>query len=205
MNLTLLVIAATAFVSYRAFNSPSMLEKWMLIPYQVKNHREYYRLISHGFVHGDLIHLLFNLFTLYSFGPILELVMAELKGPTLGMLLYVLIYFGGMLAATIPAMIKHHSNPVYRSVGASGAVSAVLMVVMMVFPQFEILFFFIVPIKAVFAVPLFFLMEYFLQKQSQTNIAHDAHIGGALFGLLCIVIIEPAVIPQFFDALMGRI
>lgn len=205
LNLTLVVIAVTGFISYRAFQSPAMLSKWMLIPYEVKHRRDYYRLVSHSFVHGDLIHLLFNLFTLYSFGPILELVLGDMKGPAVGLLLYALIYFGGVVAASLPAMYKHHSNPAYASLGASGGVSSVLMVVMMMFPQLEVEFFFFVPLKAVYAVPVFFLLEYLMQRQARTNIAHDAHMGGALFGLLCIIVIEPAVVPQFFDVLLGRV
>jgi membrane associated rhomboid family serine protease len=204
LNLTLLIIVATGFISYRAFESPSMLSKWMLIPFDVKYNQEYYRLISHGFIHRDLIHLVFNLYVLYSFGSALEMVLCHLKGTPVGLLLYVLIYFGGVVAATLPAMVKHHSNAMYRSLGASGGVSSALMAVMMLFPNITINFFFFIPIKAVFAVPLFFVIEYLLQRQSQTRIAHDAHISGAVFGLVCIICIEPGVIPQFIDVLMGR-
>jgi len=203
ISLTLIIVIVTSIVSYRAFNSPTMMAKWMFIPYQVKGYREYYRVISHGFIHGDLMHLVFNMFSLYSFGELLEYALGSLRTPMQGYLLYLLIYLGGIVVATLPSMLKHGDNPAYRSVGASGGVSSILMATMMLFPDASIGFFFFIPMKAYIAIPVFFLIEHLMQRSGKTGIAHDAHMGGALFGLLSILAIDPQCLTRLMAAIQG--
>jgi membrane associated rhomboid family serine protease len=203
LSLTLIIVIATAIISYRAFQSPAMLGKWMMIPFQVKNYREYYRLVSHAFVHGDLMHLIFNMFSLFSFGVFLEEALQILGGRAQGGANFLMIYFGGILFATLPAMYKHQENPTYRSLGASGGVSAVLMATMFLFPDLSVSFFFFIPMKSYIAIPLFFVAEHLMQRSGRTGIAHDAHIGGAIFGLLAMLAIEPQVFSNFVDIVFG--
>jgi membrane associated rhomboid family serine protease len=203
LSLTLIIVIVTSILSYRAFQSPVMLGKWMFIPFQVKNYREYHRILSHAFVHGDMMHLIFNMFALYSFGELLEKALAILRTPGESYMLYSLIYFGGIAVATLPSMLKHHDNASYRSLGASGGVSSVLMATMLLFPESEIGFFFFIPMKAYLAIPLFFIIEHWMQRSGKTGIAHDAHIGGALFGLLAMIAIEPKVLSNFIAVVFG--
>jgi len=177
------------------------MAKYMFIPFEVKNYKAYYRIISHGFLHGDLMHLIFNMFSLYSFGELLEQALGIMRSPVQGYILYSIIYFGGIAVATHPAMIKHHNNPTYRSLGASGGVSSVLMATMMLFPESEIGFFFFIPMKAYIAIPVFFLIEHWMQRSGKTGIAHDAHIGGAAFGLLSMIAIEPNVVAHLIEVI----
>ena len=113
-----------------------------------------------------------------------------------------ILYFGALLIAAIPALTKHKNNVNYRSLGASGAVSAILMAFIVAHPTHTLLLFFIIPIPAIFAGVLFFLYERHMQKNGGTGIAHDAHIYGAIFGLLFSIVRDPESISRMFKALI---
>jgi membrane associated rhomboid family serine protease len=108
-----------------------------------------------------------------------------------GLIHFVLIYFAGGFAATIWPFIRNHDNDLYFSVGASGAVSAIIFAAIIWNPTMEMMLIFLpIPIKAYIFGPLLLLFEYFSMKYSKSNIAHDAHIGGAIFGIIYILIIN---------------
>lgn len=172
---------------------PQILEKLMLVPYNVNHFKEYYRIVSHGFIHADGTHLFFNMFVLWEFGTTVE---AEMGGA------FPVLYFGALLTATIPALTKHKDNANYRSLGASGAVSAVLMAFIVAHPTQPLLLFFIIPMPAIFAGVLFFLYERHMQKNGGSGIAHDAHIYGALFGLLFSIVKDPSSIDRMVSAII---
>ena len=187
------ILAVTVGVSLFAMKKPETLHKMMLIPYNVAHFKEYYRIVSHGFIHADGTHLFFNMFVLWEFGKTVE---SEIGSD------FPFLYFGALLIAAIPALTKHKNNVNYRSLGASGAVSAILMAFIVAHPTHTLLLFFIIPIPAIFAGVLFFLYERHMQKNGGTGIAHDAHIYGAIFGLLFSVVREPESISRMFKALI---
>lgn len=209
--ITLGIIAITVIVSYTAFSNRALFDKLLLHPYSVKHRKEYYRLLSHVLLHSDWTHLLFNMYTFWSFGTFLEQLLTKrvlftaympeivYKGETFGAVAFSLLYIGGGLVATLPAMRKHGDDIYYRSVGASGAVSAMLMCFMFMFPTFEVSFFFILPLPSFIAAFVFFGIEHWLSRQGRTNIAHDAHIWGALFGIAFVGVIDPSLYGIFFD------
>lgn len=188
-----IILAVTVGASLFAMKKPRILDKLMLVPYNVNHFKEYYRVVSHGFVHADGTHLFFNMFVLWEFGKTVE---AEMGAS------FPLLYFGALLTATIPALSTHKDNVNYRSLGASGAVSAVLMAFIVSHPTHTLLLFFVIPIPAIFAGILFFLYERHMQKSGGTGIAHDAHIYGALFGLLFTVVKDPDSISRMFSAII---
>jgi len=150
------------------------------------------------------MHLGFNMYVLYSFGNSVESILINHLG-SLGVAYYLLIYIGGMAIATLPALMKHRDNYSYNSVGASGAVSAVLFS-MIAFAPFSggigIMF---IPISIpplVFGV-LYLAYEKYMEKRGGTNIAHDAHIYGAIFGFLFTLLFVPEVFMNFLGELMG--
>lgn len=196
--LTYLIIGITVFVSWRAFDNSALFEKLLNNPYRIKHQKQYYRLLSHALIHADWMHLLFNMYVFYSFGLIMESVFIAMWGKAAGSLLFLILYIGGALVAALPSQRKHGDNFGYNSVGASGAVSAVLMSYMILFPTQEVLFFFAIPMPSFVAVIIFFALEFFLNRSGKTGIAHDAHIWGALFGIFFWVIIQPATIVNFF-------
>jgi membrane associated rhomboid family serine protease len=214
--ITFLIIGLTVFISWQAFNNSTLFEKLLHYPYRVKHNKEYYRILSHALIHADFIHLFFNMFVLYSFGTILE---AAFTNPVFfarffpdvppflglsGVVSFIVLYVGGAVFATLPSLRKHGDNYGYTSVGASGAVSALLMAFMFMFPTMEIAIMFI-PMPAYVGIIVFFVAEFLMMRSGKTNIAHDAHIWGAIFGFIFIVLTRPAFLPKFVTSITEAI
>jgi membrane associated rhomboid family serine protease len=186
------IIVITAAISIYAMNRPEVLNKLMLSPYKVIHNNEYYRIITHGFIHSGGMHLAINLFVLWEFGRVVE----KEFGAS-----FPFLYFGAIIVAAIPAITKHKNNRNYNSLGASGAVSAILMAFIVAHPTHTLLLFFVIPIPAILAGLLFFIFERSMQKRGGTGIAHDAHLYGAGFGLVYALIINPKGISNMISSL----
>lgn len=209
------IVALTAIISVYALSSRPALEKLMLNPYQVVQHKQYWRVITHGFIHGDYLHLFFNMYVLWEFGrPIFTIFTNQVAfsqvmdsddwwGAGLGQNLFLMMYLGAIFIASLPGLIKHRNNPGYNSLGASGAVSAVVLVFVLLFPTSTLYLFFAIPIPAFLAGILFFVYESYMNKRGGTGIAHDAHLFGALFGLLFMALIAPSSLTGFVTKLMA--
>ncbi|MFY7707707.1 MAG: rhomboid family intramembrane serine protease [Flavobacteriales bacterium] len=197
--LTLIITAVTAIISYQAFNNYSLFQKLLFNPWSVKNRNEYYRVLSHTLVHSDFTHLAFNMITFFSFGSFLEQYFYALWGQQKGMILFLVLYIGGTIVASLPALRKHSDNSSYNAVGASGAVSAIMMAFMIMFPMAQLRFFFLIPMPAYIGALVFFAMEHFLQKKGGTNIAHDAHIYGAMAGIIFTMVVDFDYLIMFFQ------
>lgn len=201
MFLTYILLIINVGLSLWAFERPELKSRWMFNPYQVTQRREYYRLITHGFIHLDFMHLLFNMYVLYMFGRIVEEGFIDLFGVK-GYYYFVLMYFGSMFFSTLPSMIKHKMNPMYNSLGASGAVSGVVFAMIALDPTQELGIIFIpVYFPAIIFGALYLVAEYFLSKRASSNIAHDAHIVGAIFGFVFTI----AINWQEFDTFISNI
>lgn len=198
-----IIIIITALISYRAFNDSSLMNRMLYIPYDCKHNKHYVRMIAHIFVHADYGHLFFNMFTLYFLGSgLLKYGFFPEYGIVTGQAhFFVLYFFGGLFATLIPYM-RNQDNPSYRSLGASGAVSAVVFAAIMWHPTMELQLIFIpIPIKAYIFGPLYLLYEFYADKKGKTGIAHDAHIGGAIFGVLYVLIINIDKGKEFIEAI----
>ncbi len=123
---TIVIIVVTVLLSFRAFKDAELKYKWIFYPYKVNKENELYRIISHVFIHGDTLHLLFNMFVLFSFGQLMEHFLNFHFGVGLGSLHFFMLYFLGGLAASIWPYLRNKENPNYMSLGASGAVASVL-------------------------------------------------------------------------------
>ncbi len=201
--LTLFIIVITGIVSYLAFNDPLLKQKLLLYPYDMAHNNNYYRFISSGFVHADWMHLLFNMWALYLFGDMVERYFSELFG-SMGVTLYLLLYFGGMVAASSISFMNHKDNPVYRALGASGAVSAVLFVAIIFNPWMTLIIFPIpIPMPAIVLGIGYLAYSYWADKQGRDNVAHDAHFYGALFGVLFIFAFRYQTAFEFWEKLVG--
>lgn len=213
LSITTIITGATVITSLMMFSRPDKLSAWMMNPYRVTHHKEYRRLLTHGFIHADYIHLFFNMFIFYQFGEMVELVFTNEQafrkvtgssnfwGVMTGQVLYVALYFGSILAGALPSILKHRNNPDYNSLGASGAVSAILIVFILMFPMAQLALFFIIPMPAFVAGIIFFLYEGYMNKRGRTGIAHDAHLYGALFGLVFMSIAVGGIWPNFLKQL----
>ncbi len=200
MSINLIIILLTSFSSFIAFKNQAVFEKYAFIPYQVKYKKEHIRLISYAFLHVDLPHLLFNMFSLYMFGEMIENQLVLNYGLFLGELHFLIIYFVGALIATVWPYVRNSENANYISVGASGPVSSVLFASMLWNPTMEVgIIFLPFYIPSYIFAPIYLAFEYWSLKRGQSNVAHDAHIGGALFGIAYIALINFDKIKLFFQ------
>ncbi len=203
MTITLFLILLTAGVSIMAFNNQELFHKWKLSPYMVVNRKEWYRVFNHAFIHGDWMHLSFNMFVLYMFGENAESFMNINFGPGLGPILFLSLYVGGIAFAALPALVRHSGNVVYSSIGASGAVASVLFASILFFPQMRLALLILpIPIPAYIFGPLYLAAEYYLDRRGRDNVAHDAHFFGALFGFFFPIAIQPDLFLRFIAALI---
>jgi membrane associated rhomboid family serine protease len=161
-------------------------------------------MIGHMFIHSDLMHLAFNMMSLYFLGSFLEKELMYTYGDTKGEVHFLVLYILGGLFATLIPYIRHQDNPSYRAIGASGAVSAVIFAAILWNPKMELMIMFLpIPIPAYIFGPLYIAFEYWADRRGGTGIAHDAHIGGALFGVLYVIIINIDKAKEFLSVLFG--
>lgn len=186
MNILILIIAITAIISFIAFNNQAIFEKYKFNVGAVNNRKEYLRLLSAGFLHADIMHLLFNMMTLYFFGPVI------LEG--FGNLGFIIIYIGSILLGNIFSLFIYQKQPWYSAIGASGGVSGVLFAAIAMAPTMSLYLFFIpIPIPGfVFGLLYFGYSVYMMLNPKQwDNLGHAAHLGGAFFGLVYAIANQP--------------
>ncbi len=197
-----LIILATVLVSIQGFNNRILLEKWEYIPYLVHHRNERYRLFTHALVHADFFHLFVNMYVLFLFGSWVYDAFQELFGIQ-GIVYFLVLYVMGAVFAALPGYQKHKDNPYYRAVGASGAVSAVVFSAIVMYPTAELRLFFAIPMPAVVFGVIYLVYEYYMDKRSEGNIAHDAHYWGALFGVAATLVFKPSLALRFVDQLLS--
>ncbi|MCW3465468.1 rhomboid family intramembrane serine protease [Chitinophaga nivalis] len=201
MSISLIIIIITCLVSYTALNNYDQLDKMSMQPYMVKEYKQYYRFITSGFIHADYQHLIFNMLTLYFFGSFIESVFAQLFQ---NKLVYVIYYILGIIISDIPSYIKHRNNQYYSSVGASGAISAIVFTAILVNPWAPIYLFFAIKIPAVVYGVLFLALSAYMSKKGGGNVNHDAHLWGALFGLVFPLVFHPELGSFFINQILHR-
>ncbi|MDR2127039.1 MAG: rhomboid family intramembrane serine protease [Prevotellaceae bacterium] len=200
MDLTLILIIITVLASIAAFESPRIFDRLLLSPYMIVHRNEWYRVITHGFIHANWAHLLINMFVFYSFGQALTYYLSLSIGNT--MIHFLAVYFGGMVFATLTTIVKHRNNYAYRGIGASGAVSAVLFACIFFNPWSKLLFMGIIPVPGIIFAALYLLYCTYMSRNSNDNINHDAHLYGALFGFVYPIVVEPDLLRYFINMLM---
>jgi len=166
--------------------------------------KEFHRLITHAFIHASWEHLFVNMIVLFSFGLAIETYF-KLNFGSLHSIYYILLYFGGILVSNIYALFKHRKNYFYNSVGASGAVSAVLFAAIFFDPWNMIYFFGILPIPGIVFAVLYLVYSYQMGKKQNDNVAHDAHLLGALYGFIFPILLNPKLLEIFINKLFNMI
>lgn len=210
INILIIIIVIIAGISLKAFGDSSLMNKLMYVPYLCKNDKQYYRAFTHILIHGDMGHLIFNMMSLYFLGDALLNIQGglytsgsnpevfelgggfiDLYGNVGGQVHFFVLFILGGLFATIIPFIRNKDNQAYRSLGASGAVSAVIFAAILWNPTMELNIMFIpIGIPAYIFGPLYLAYEFYADKRGNSGIAHDAHIGGAIFGILYVLIIN---------------
>ena len=198
MLVTLIIIAITCVVSFMAFNNSRLMNELILWPPAIQRQREYYRLVTYGFLHADFSHLFVNMLTLYFFGRVME----QYYTYTLGMFGFALFYLGGLIVSILPTYLGNRNNASYRSLGASGAVSAVLFASILFQPWAKIYLYFAIPIPAILYAVLYVLYSVYMDRRGQGNINHSAHLWGAAYGVAFTVMVQPERLSIFIDELL---
>lgn len=199
MFVTYVIIAVTATISVLAFSNRGIADKLLFSPYMISNHRQGYRFVSHALIHGDWMHLLVNMFVLLSFGQAVETYFDVFFGIK-GKYLFSLLYLGGIALSSLPSFGRYKSDPYYRAVGASGAVSAVVFASILIQPLSPIRFVFIpVDIPAFIFGAMYLAYSAYMSRKGADNIGHDAHFWGAVFGMVFTGILKPALLMGFIN------
>jgi len=200
--ITYIIIGVTALVSYLAFSNPELMEKLQFNAAKVVHRKEYYRLISHAFVHANWSHLIVNMFVLYFFGRGIEQYFSDYFGNR-ATAYFLMLYFGGILASNIWSLITQKNNYYYNAVGASGAVSALLFAFIFFNPWEMLYLFAIVPIPGILFAVGYLVYSYQMSKRKMDNVAHDAHFLGAVFGFVFPILLNPKLFGHFIDQLFS--
>ena len=189
MSITVIIIIITVIISLIAFSSRKVMDDLIFYPAVISDRNQFYRFISYGFIHANLMHLIFNMYAFYLFGQVTEMSFRALFGESMGNAFYVILYFLALLVCVIPDYIKYKHNPQYRSLGASGAVSAVVFAYIMLNPLQGIgLIFIPIFIPGFLFGLLYLVISYFLGKKGRTAINHNAHIWGAIIGIVFLIV-----------------
>lgn len=187
---TLALIFITGLVSLYALFNAAFLNAHVLHIGVVIRDREYYRLLSSGFVHAGFLHLAVNLFVLASFGPVVETIVGSYR--------LVFIYFIALTGGSYWTLVHNRRTPDYKAVGASGAISGIVLSVCIFFPLSMVSVFFI-PMPAIVFAILFLLGSAILAQRKNRIIGHEAHLGGAVSGLVGTLMIEPRALIIFLE------
>ncbi len=184
-SITTIIILLTALVSLGGFSTRKIIDDLIFYPPAVA-HGQWYRFLSHGLIHADFMHLFFNMLSLYFFGDLVEQGFTSLFGPN-GKWLYLVLYVTALVVAILPTYFKNLNNSAYRSLGASGAVSAVIFAGLLLVPAGTIYFYFFPMPSFVFA-PLYLLFTAYMDRRGGGGINHSAHLWGSLYGMAFITV-----------------
>jgi membrane associated rhomboid family serine protease len=192
LSITIIIIIITCIISFTAFNNEKVFNDLIFYPPAITQNKQYYRFLTCGFIHADYLHLLFNMWSLYIFGENIEPQLSRIFGVSESKLLYLILYISALFFCLLPTYSKNKNNKNYRSLGASGAVSAVVFASFFLNPvAMEVRLFFMPPkwgIPAFLFGFLYLIISSYLDKRGGGNINHSAHIWGALYGLAFMIV-----------------
>jgi len=203
ISITVILIAITCLTSYQAFQNHRMMGRWMFTPYLIRTENQVDRFVLSGFIHKDGTHLLFNMFTFYFFGRLVEQFLFYNMGQVTGGIVYVLFYIIAIVISDIPTYLKQKNNPSYHALGASGGVSATVFASIMLVPLSDICLFGLICLPGFILGILFLIYSVVKGMQDKDGINHDAHLYGALFGIIFILILTPQSAVSFYEQIIN--
>ena len=189
--MTISILVITCLVSYIAFNNQGLFYKLDFQPYEIQRNplKNLYRFLTHGFIHADWMHLLFNMFSFFFFAGSIENVF-DYKFQNLSVLYFMLLYLGGIFMSVIHSFEKHKNDIWYHGVGASGGVSAILMANVIYFPLNEICLYGFICFPGILWALIYLAYSFYMGRRGGDYINHDAHFIGAIYGVVITLIID---------------
>jgi membrane associated rhomboid family serine protease len=204
MIIIIIIIAINVLMSLAAFQSPQLMDRWIMRPYAVKHGKQWYRFITSGFIHANWPHLLINMYVLYTFGGIVYNYYEYYFGLK-AILYFPLLYLGGLILSDLPTYSKHQDDPGYMSLGASGAVSSLVFASILLAPTSRMgLLFIPIMIPAYIFGVLYLAYSHYMSEKGGDNINHSAHFTGALFGVAYTLLLHPAFGKDFINQIIGN-
>ena len=200
-TITLVIVIVTVLVSVGGFTNQRIIDDLIFYPPAVTERRQWYRFFTCGLIHADVGHLAFNMLSLYLFGEFVEkgfnfdLTADRYSFQTMfgekGRILYLVMYVSALFVCLLPTFAKHKHDYYYRSLGASGAVSAVIFAGLLLAPQVKVGFFILPPIIPGYVFgPLYLIISTFLERRGTDNVNHSAHIWGAIYGIAFVIVLS---------------
>ncbi|MDI9363919.1 MAG: rhomboid family intramembrane serine protease [Flavobacterium sp.] len=189
LNVTLIIIIITCIVSFAAFQKESLIDALIFYPPAINNQKQWYRFITCGFIHADFMHLAFNMYALWMFGGAVENAFTRIFG-NMGEAYYILLYISSLVACLMPTYSKNIDNYYYRSLGASGAVSAIVFTFIFIEPSKNLGLILLPMIEApafLFAI-VYLGVSAYLSKKGTSSINHSAHLWGAIYGIIFLIV-----------------
>jgi len=196
ITITIIIIAITCLVSYLSFSNEKLMDDLIFYPPAITRDNQWYRFVTSGFIHADMMHLGFNMLTLYFFGRNWEIVYTDYLG--VSKLWYPILYFSALIVSQIPSYLKNRNNYYYRSLGASGAVSAIVFSMILLMP-WSTLYVFIIPVPAIVYAVFYLGYSVYMSKKGGDSVNHDAHLWGAIFGIIFSIALHPEVLTIFLQ------
>lgn len=194
MSATLIIVIVTVGISIMAFNNPTLLYKLTMSPYAIGKKHEYWRFLTSGFVHGSWVHLGFNMFTLFFFGPAAEQIIIYYGGSTTD---FVIFYLLAIVLSDLPTYFMNRESMHYQSLGASGGVTAVVFLGILFNPLDKIYLYAIIGIPGFILGALYLIYSINQAKKMSDNVNHMAHLTGAIAGVLYSLYLHPGVLIDF--------
>ncbi len=204
--MTYAIIAITSIISILAFNNHELFLRLQFNAYQVYHRKEYYRLLTHGFIHANWWHLGVNMLVLYFFGTYVEFILKELATQELlryPLLVYLILYLSAIIFASSISLIRFKDNHWYNSVGASGAVSATTFFFIFFEPWQILRLYMAIPIPAIIFAVLYLVYSQYMSRRGGDNINHDAHFLGAVYGFIFPLFIDLSLFRYFISQLLS--
>jgi membrane associated rhomboid family serine protease len=205
--ITLVIVIITVLASLLAFRKKELLSRFDLAPFQVVRQGQYYRILTHAFLHTDYVHLGINMLVFYSFGTGIEKIFADLEHQGVifsGPFFFILLYIVSIVLSSLTTVIRYRDNEHYSAVGASGAVSAIVFTYIFFAPLQKIYFYMVLPIPGIVFGILYLGYSSYMSRRNRDHINHAAHFWGAVVGFLYPVILEPHLFGVFLENLFPK-
>ena len=202
MSITLVFIGITVVVSFYAWSNGNFYFGMMMNPYEIFKQKQYWRLVTSGFIHSGYMHLGFNMFTFFFFGNVVEIIFGQILGSS-GTMVFILFYLSAIVISDLPTAIQNRHYPGYNSLGASGAVSSMVFASIIYLPLNKICLFAILCLPGFILGTLYIIYSYTQSKSISDNINHQAHLYGAIYGIVFALIVYPPAAGQFIDQILS--